>query len=136
MPPAGHDPQLFQIEDVEPRTRSPCRRASSAVEPYAPIGFRIGRFVRLPAAGAGRRRLFQRPAQPDRARAPTPPSRCGPSCALVSNWRWHALELKANGVLSYHEELPSEDDRRALLEARGRLESRGTPTCRRWSRAR
>jgi hypothetical protein len=45
-----------------------------------------------------------------------------PSVRAVSMWSRHALELRAEGNTSFHKSHASEDDRAALLEARGRLD--------------
>lgn len=120
LPPAGHDPQLFQIEDIEPRSD---RRVGAffAAEPYAPVGYRIGRFVVFPQlelAGVAFSNVLRSTAgtRSDVALDMRPELR------VVSNWRRHAVELKANGAFTFHEQLPGEDDRESLLEARGRAD--------------
>jgi len=118
-PPAGHDPQLFQTEDILPLAD---RRLETFFrnEPFQPVGYRLGSFVLFPEielAGVGYSNVLRSPkARADLALEAKPELR------LVSNWRWHALELKANGNLSFHDEFPSEDNKNALLEARGRLD--------------
>lgn len=118
-PPAGYDPFLFQIEDLEPRAD---RRIASffRFEPYAPVGLRFGSFVLFPQAelaGVGYSNVL-RNARPRADVA----LEMKPELRLVSNWRWHALELKANGLFTFHDELPSEDDRNSLIEARSRID--------------
>ena len=118
-PPAGHDPQPFQVEDLEPRADRRIARFFR-FEPYEPVGVRVGSFVLFPQfelAGIGYSNVIRSP----RARSDAA-LEIQPELRLVSNWRWHALELKANGKYNFHEELPSEDERGSLLEARGRLD--------------
>ncbi len=118
-PPAGHDSQLFQVEDVPPIAD---RRVFNffRIEPYAAVGQRIGSFVLFPQveiAGVSYSNVLRSPrARSDLALEAKPELR------LASNWRWHALELKANGNLSFHDAYASEDDRNYLIEARGRLD--------------
>ena len=118
-PPAGHDPQLFQTEDIVPLTD---RRLNTFFrnEPYQAVGYRIGSFVAFPQlelAGVSYSNALRNPkARADLALEAKPELR------LVSNWRWHALELKANGNFSFHDEFSGEDDKNTLLEARGRLD--------------
>lgn len=118
-PPAGYNPQLFQTEDIEP-LRDRRLETFFRSEPYQAIGYRIGSFVLFPElelAGVAFSNVLRNP-QPKRDTA----LEAKPELRLVSNWRWHALELKANGRFSFHDEFTSEDDRNSLLEARGRLD--------------
>lgn len=119
-PPAGHDPLLFQIEDVDPMEtdRRPARLAR--FEPYDPIGIRIGSFVFFPEteiAGLSTNNVLSSPdAHSDIAAEIRSKSR------LVSNWSTHALELKGTSLNSFYDDFPSEDDRAWGVEARGRLD--------------
>jgi hypothetical protein len=121
-PPAGYDPLLFQIEDVDPITddRRPARLAR--FEPYDPIGIRVGSFVFFPeieVGGVSTNNVLNSPVtQSDIAAEIATTSR------LVSNWSMHALELRGTTVSTYHDDFPSEDDRAWGLEARGRLDIR------------
>ncbi|MDX2289942.1 MAG: outer membrane beta-barrel protein [Hyphomicrobiaceae bacterium] len=121
-PPAGYDPLLFQIEGVAPAdprlNRLPGRLFRQ--EPYDPIGIRIGSFVFFPeveVAGNWTSNVLSTPDGPgDRS------LELAPSGRLVSNWSNHAVELSASGDLSYHDDLPTEDDRGFAVEARSRLD--------------
>lgn len=119
-PPAGHDPLLFQIEDVDPVTddRRPARLAR--FEPYDPVGIRVGSFVFLPEieiGGLTTSNVLNSPvAQSDIAAEIATTSR------LVSNWSRHAVELRGTTFTTYHDDFPSEDDRAWGVEARGRLD--------------
>lgn len=120
-PPAGHDPLLFQIEEADP-LRQPDRRIArlARIEPYDPIGIRIGSFVLFPEvdlATAYISNIF---------RSANPKGDIGivalPSARLVSNWATHALEFDARGNLSWLQENESENNRGYTLGARGRLD--------------
>ena len=119
-PPAGFDPLLFQIEDIDPvRTdRRPARLFNQ--EPYDPIGVRVGSFVFFPEVSivgeATSNILRLTPADSDVALEYSSRAR------LVSNWKAHAVELNATGLTSFHNEFPSEDDAFWNVEARGRLD--------------
>lgn len=122
-PPAGHDPLLFQIEDIapsDPRLNRLPRRLFGA-EPYDPVGIRIGSFVLFPEveiSGARFSNVFASPnAQSDWALDVAPAGR------LVSNWSVHALEFRAAGDFSFYDEYSSENDKGYLLETRGRLDA-------------
>jgi len=54
-PPAGFDPLLFQVEDIEPSNPTLNRRPRRlfTAEPYDPIGIRIGSFVLFPQSESG-----------------------------------------------------------------------------------
>jgi hypothetical protein len=118
-PPAGYDPLLFQIEDIEPlRDRRVARLAR--FEPFDPVGIRIGSFVLFPEvdlATAYISNVF---------RSGTPKGdfalEARPSVRLVSDWASHAFEVKASGGLSYFDQYDSEDDRSYRIEARTRLD--------------
>lgn len=114
------DPLLFQIEDIDPVVTDRRPERLFLIEPYDPVGIRVGSFVFFPEIEAGglatnnvRRST---PGFSDQALRLTADSR------LVSNWNAHALELRAAGLLTYHDEFSTEDDRGYTLEARGRLD--------------
>jgi hypothetical protein len=119
-PPAGYDPLLFQIEDIDPvaTDRRPTRLAR--FEPYDPVGVRIGSFVFFPEVEVGGfwtdNVLSSPDARSDIAAEIRSVSR------LVSNWSVHALELKGTSLSTFHDEFSSEDDRAWGVEARGRLD--------------
>lgn len=119
-PPAGYDPLLFQVEDIDPATtdRRPARLAR--FEPYDPIGVRVGSFVFFPEAeiaGLWTDNVLSSPdARSDIAAEIRTTSR------LVSNWSMHALELRGTSLNTFYDDYPSEDDRAWGIEARGRLD--------------
>ncbi|HEY8127110.1 MAG TPA: outer membrane beta-barrel protein [Hyphomicrobium sp.] len=47
-PPAGYDPLLFQIEDLNPYTDNRTTRRLFRQEPYDPVGIKVGSFVLFP----------------------------------------------------------------------------------------
>lgn len=118
-PPAGYDPLLFQIEDVEPFADRRTRRLGT-LEPYDPVGIRIGSFVMFPeleSNGAWMSNVL-RSQKPESDFA----FEARPSARIVSDWKRHALEVRGASTLSFYNELDSEDERGWLIEARGRLD--------------
>ena len=119
-PPAGFDPLLFQIEDIDPiRTdRRPARLFNQ--EPYDPVGIRLGSFVYFPevtlAGEVTSNVLRLTPADSDVA------TEFSSRARLVSNWKTHALEFNARGLTTFHNEFESENDASWDVEARGRLD--------------
>lgn len=119
-PPAGFDPLLFQIEDIDPVTtdRRPARLAR--FEPYDPIGIRVGSFIFFPEieiGGVWTDNVLSSPdARSDIAAEIRSVSR------LVSNWSMHALELRGTSLNTFYDEFSSEDDRAWGVEARGRID--------------
>lgn len=119
-PPAGHDPLLFQIEDIDPiaTDRRPARFAR--IEPYDPVGISIGSFVLFPEAELGGLYTSNVLSTPS-ARSDTA-AELRTEARLVSNWNVHAVELRGTTFSTYHDDYPSEDDRAWSAEARGRLD--------------
>jgi hypothetical protein len=119
-PPAGYDPLLFQIEDINPvaTDRRPARLAR--FEPYDPVGIRIGSFVLFPEVEVGGLWTDNVLSSPD-ARADVAAD-VRSTTRLVSNWSRHALELRGTTHDTFHDDFPSEDDRAWSAEARGRLD--------------
>ena len=118
--PAGFDPLLFQIEDIDPLTTDRRIERLFREEPYDPIGVRLGGFVYFPEAeiaGVTTNNVLS---------SPQPSSDVfldvNSNSRLVSDWKVHALEFRSRNVLSFHDEFPTEDDRGYTLEARGRLD--------------
>lgn len=113
------DPLLFQVEELVPiLDRRPQRLFR--FEPFDPVGVKAGTFVLFPeieTSGA----YFSNTFRSIRARSDVALD-VRPSARLVSNWARHALEFRANGLLTYFNEFPSEDDRAYGIEARGRLD--------------
>jgi len=119
-PPAGYDPLLFQVEDIDPveTDRRPARL--SRIEPYDPVGVRIGSFVFFPEAEVGglwTDNVLSSP-HPDADVA----AEMRLKGRLVSNWSTHALELRGSILGSTYDDFSSEDDRAWNAEARGRLD--------------
>ncbi|MCH9808841.1 MAG: outer membrane beta-barrel protein [Alphaproteobacteria bacterium] len=120
--PADGNALLFQIEEIEPLDPTRNRRAEqfAALEPYDPLGIRIGSFVLFPEAEYAVVRfsnVFSSPdGQSDFAGELTPSAR------LVSDWSNHALEFSATGDLSNYSEFGSENDRGFSVETRGRVD--------------
>lgn len=119
-PPAGYDPLLFQIEDIDPIRDDRKVRRLATLDPYDPAGVRIGSFVLFPEAE------FSSSYYSNVFRAPGAVSDWAadvlPSFRLISNWERHALEFRAAGDLSYYARYSSEDDRGYFFETRGRLD--------------
>ena len=120
-PPAGHDPLLFsQVEDLDPIIDNRSVRRLASLDPYDPIGIKIGSFVLFPEAEFGTSwysNVFRAPlASADWALD------VAPSARLASNWTRHALEFRSTGDLSFYNEFDSENDKGYLAETRGRLD--------------
>lgn len=119
-PPAGYDPLLFQIEDIDPIRDNRTTTRLFRLEPYDPIGIRIGSFVLFPEVelgGSYYSNVFRAPdARSDVALD------VKPSARLVSNWSRHALELRGTIGRSYFNDYDTEDDESYLAEARGRVD--------------
>lgn len=118
-PPAGYDALAFQIEQLDPLNDRRTDRLFR-FEPYDPKGIRVGSFVLFPETELGflsNSNLF---------RAPKPAAdwayEARANLRFVSDWRAHALELRASGRTSLYEKFATEDDRTISLEARGRLD--------------
>jgi hypothetical protein len=119
-PPAGHDPLLFQIEDIDPIRDNRATARLFRQEPFDPVGIKIGSFVMFPElelGGTWYSNVFRAPnALSDVA------FDLRPSTRLVSNWVRHAVEFRATGGLSYFSDYDTENDKSYLVEARGRLD--------------
>lgn len=119
-PPAGYDPLLFQIEDIDPIRDNRTTTRLFRLEPYDPIGIRIGSFVLFPEVELGSSyysNVFRAPdAGSDTA------FDVKPSARLVSNWSRHALELRGTIGRSYFNDYDTENDESYLAEARGRVD--------------
>ena len=119
-PPAGFDPLLFQIEDIEPIRDNRRPRRLFRFEPYDPVGIKVGSFVLFPEVETGLRwdsNVLSSPI-PDSDIAYT----FVPSARLVSNWSRHALEFNTSATLSYFSEFDSENETGYRVEGRGRLD--------------
>ncbi len=119
-PPAPEDPLLFQIESLDPVRDNRTVRRLALLEPFDPVGIRIGSFVLFPEAeisGTYYSNVFRAPsATGDWA------ANVLSSGRLVSNWTQHALEFRYLGDLSYFANFDTENDTGYLLETRGRYD--------------
>ena len=90
-------------------------------EPYEALGIPLGSFVLFPelelAAGATSNALGTATQTISDMYL-----RVRPTIDLLSNWRTHALEFRATGLASFYDRVSSEDEREALVEARGRID--------------
>ena len=65
-PPAGYDPLLFQIEDLNPYVDNRTTKRLFRQEPYDPVGIKVGSFVLFPEVEFGASyysNVFTRPAR-------------------------------------------------------------------------
>lgn len=118
-PRAGFDPEAFSIEPQPGLDRRPERVFRR--DPFDPVGIRMGSFLIFPEAElavAAYSNVFRGSRDPLGDAA----LEIRPSVRAVSMWRVHAFELRAEGNTSLHRSYAAEDDRGALLEARGRLD--------------
>lgn len=119
-PPAGFDPLLFQIDDLDPVTDNRRVARLASLEPFDPVGIKLGSFVLFPEAE------FSTSYYSNVFRAPAARSDWAfdvlPALRLVSNWDRHAVEVRSTGDLSYYSEFDSENDKGYLVEGRGRLD--------------
>lgn len=118
-PAVGYDALAFAIEPEPLSDRRPTRFA--ALDPYEPTGIRLGSFLIYPEAEIGGAAFGNvlRSATDDRSDVAF---EARPAIRAVSNWAVHALEFGAKATTSFHNQLPSEDDRAYALDLRGRLD--------------
>lgn len=119
-PPAGFDPLLFQIEDLDPIRDNRAVTRLFRQEPYDPIGIRVGSFIMFPELVMGGTWTSNVAKSPSAAADIA--FNFQPSARLVSNWARHALEFRASGGLSYFSDKSTEDDKSYNLETRGRID--------------
>jgi hypothetical protein len=119
-PPAGYDPLLFVIEDIDPivTDRRPARLFR--IEPYDPIGIRIGSFILFPEAEVAG--IATNNVEGTAGGHSDVGGEVATRTRLVSNWSRHAVELRAITFSSFYDDHPSEDDRDWTIEGRGRLD--------------
>ncbi|MGE3774465.1 MAG: outer membrane beta-barrel protein [Gammaproteobacteria bacterium] len=117
-PPAGFDPLLFQAE-IEPiLDRRPAQLFR--FEPYEPVGVRLGSFTVLGELEQGI--LYNSNVlQSSNARSDVA-YEVRPALRVVSNWRRHAMEFRANGTLTGFSEFETENTKAYTLELRSRLD--------------
>lgn len=89
--------------------------------PYQPVGIRVGSFLLFPTIDAGMSSSdnIYRSAS---LRKGDMFSDVGAGARLSSNWSRHALELRAQGLGTFHDKYASEDDRRFEAQARARID--------------
>jgi len=117
-PPAGYNPYLFGIE-LDPLTDRRTRELFY-LEPYFARGVRVGSFVVFPEAQigvTGTNNIFR-----NSARLSDGALEVGTNVRAVSDWRTHAVEVRASGLATFYDHFPTEDDRSYAFEARGRLD--------------
>jgi hypothetical protein len=117
-PPAGYDPYLYQIE-LNPLTDRRTRELFY-IEPYFARGIRVGSFVVFPEAQigvTGTNNIFR-----NGARLSDGALEVAANVRAVSDWRRHAVEVRASGLATFYDHFPTEDDRSYAFEARGRLD--------------
>jgi hypothetical protein len=117
--PAGYDPLLLQADETNP-VFGDSRFQGFVLDPYPPIGTKIGSFVLFTAVEADvdyNSNIFASPqAEADTSLEVRPAAR------LASNWSRHAVEARASGDFSFHDRFPEENDRAYLVEGLGRLD--------------
>lgn len=119
-PPAGYDPLLFQIEDLDPVRDNRLVLRLHNREPFDPVGIKVGSFILFPQlelAGNYFSNVFHAPKGVSDGSI-----EARPSARLVSNWATHALELRAAGGVSFYNEFDTENEKSYIVEARGRLD--------------
>ena len=117
-PSAGYDAVAFQIELDPILDRRPQRLAR--FEPYDPIGIRWGSWIILPEVELGVGGTSNIRRSPNAQSSALLDVR--PTVRAVTNWRVHAIELKATGFVSTFPGFASENDKAFALEARGRYD--------------
>lgn len=120
LPGDRRDALLFQIEDIDPiiTDRRPQRLAR--LEPYDPVGVRLGSFVLFPEAESNA--LWTSNVFKSQDKKADYGAEFKPSARLVSDWAAHAVELRGTGTFSYLDEYKTEENSGYLAEARGRLD--------------
>ena len=90
------------------------------MEPYNARGIRVGSFVIFPEALIGAtatNNIFR-----NSARLADAAPEIGGNVRAVSDWRTHAVEVRASGLATFYDQFPTENDRSYAFEARGRLD--------------
>ena len=113
-------------------TRCPtgARRSSSTSSPITRRGVRVGSFVVFPEAQIGAtatNNIFR-----NSARLADGALEVAANVRAVSDWRTHAVELRASGLATYYDQFPTEDDRSYAFEARTRSTSPSARTSSCW----
>lgn len=117
--PPAFDPLQLAAGEINPVFSSQ-RFGGFELDPFPPIGTRIGSFVLFTTVESDidyNSNLFASPvALGDTSLEVRPAAR------LASTWSRHALEVRASGDFSFHDRYPSENDRAYLVEGLGRLD--------------
>jgi hypothetical protein len=115
----AYDPLLLAAGEINP-VFSDSTFGGFALDPFPPIGTRIGSFLLFTTIETDvdyNNNIFASPFKiGDTALEVRPAAR------LASTWSRHALEFRASGDLSFHDRYPSEDDRAYLVESLGRVD--------------
>lgn len=119
-PPAGFDPLLFQIEDIDPLLTDRRPERLFRLEPYDPVGIRIGSFVLFPEAEVAG--IATSNVQGAAGGNADKGLGLASKVRLVSNWTRHAIELRGTTSNTFYDEYSSENGRDWSAEARGRLD--------------
>ncbi len=120
LPPVDRDPLLYQVERIDPVTTDRRPQRLARIEPYDPVGLRLGSFVFFPETEVGGLMTSNAATSPLGGNDKAFEARS--SARLVSDWSRHAVELRGSRTLSYFDNATSENDRAHLIEARGRLD--------------
>jgi hypothetical protein len=119
-PPAGYDPRRFRIEPVPREDRR--IREFFEIEPYAPLGWRLGSFIfysELEVGGGWDSNVFYQPsAQSDWL------AEIDSETRLVTDWENHALEFRIRNGIGYYPDLPDQGDQQSTYELLGRIDVR------------
>jgi hypothetical protein len=118
-PAAGYDDLAFQIDQIDPvLDRRPARLAR--FEPFDPLGIKRGTWVIFPEIefGIGGTTNIRRSAGQDASGILD----VRPTVRAITNWRQHAVELRATGFATALPGFASEADKAYALEARGRID--------------
>lgn len=117
-PAAGYDAVAFQIEFEPILDRRPARLAR--FEPYDPTGIRRGSWIIFPEVEFGIGVTSNARRTPGGGASALIDVK--PSVRAVTDWRQHAIELRASGFASAFAGFASENDKAYALEARGRYD--------------
>ncbi|MEM8743801.1 MAG: outer membrane beta-barrel protein [Pseudomonadota bacterium] len=112
------------VQDVAPPTAPP-RDVGDEVDPFAPLGIRLGSFLLFPELGAERvydDNVFLSATNPQGDWR----YELTPSLEIQSDWSRHSLIGTVSAVRSYYDNLSGENDKDFAAELTGRLDIRST----------
>lgn len=118
-PPAGYDPSIYAVELDPILDRRP--EQLYRFEPFQAVGYTAGSFTVYPeliASSLATSNLYRTST----ARQSDIALELRPSLRAVSNWKVHAVEVRASGLTSFYADHPAEDMRAYTLEARTRID--------------